>query len=75
MRKFPISECPKCGNDEIFVKAKIVGVCNYNYKLDGSNSAYNGEIYDATDMKRTGNYTYCNNCGKRLFKITEDMNI
>lgn len=75
MRKFPISLCEECGNDEIYVRARISGTTEYNYKLDGSNNADNSEMYENTSMTRLSKYAYCNNCNKRLFKITDDMYI
>lgn len=75
MRKFPILQCPKCGNDEIYIKARISGDTLYNYKLDGSNNADNSEMYGNTTMARLSKYAYCNNCNKKLFKITDDMDI
>ena len=66
--QFPITECPNCGNNEVSIKCKIVGECEYNLRLDGTRNAYNGEMYDHTVLKPTRKYAYCNNCGKRLFK-------
>lgn len=66
--QFPITECPYCGNDEVKIKCKISGECEYNLCLDGTNNAYNGEMYDHTMLKPMGKYAYCNNCGKRLFE-------
>lgn len=30
--QFPITECPYCGNDEIKIKCKISGECEYNLR-------------------------------------------
>ena len=65
---FPITECPHCGNNEVKIKCKIHGECEYNLRLDGSNDAYNGEMYDTATLKPMTKYAYCNDCGKRLFK-------
>lgn len=65
---FPITKCPYCGNDEVSVKCRISGECNYNIKLDGSQDAYNGGMCDYAILKPKSKYAYCNNCGKRLFK-------
>ena len=73
--QFPIKECPKCGNDEFYIKARISGICYYNVKLDGSPDAYNGEMYEGTDLTPIAKYAYCNNCNKRLFRLTKDMKI
>lgn len=66
--EFPITECPYCGNNEIKIKCRITGDCEYNLKLDGTADAYNGEMYDTVILKPITKYAYCNNCGKRLFK-------
>ena len=65
---FPIKKCPYCGNDEVMVKCKISGECEYNICLDGTHTAYNGEMYDYVYLKPMSKYAYCNNCGKRLFE-------
>ena len=75
MKKYPIEECPYCGNDEFYVKQKVSGNIEYNYKLDGSIDAYNGDYIDYLNYKTTSKYTYCNNCRKKLFEITIDMEI
>ena len=70
---YPITKCPKCGNDEFYVKMRISGVCRYNVALDGSLNACNGEMYENTNTTLIGKYAYCNNCEKRLFEITKEM--
>ena len=73
MNGYPVSNCPCCGNDEFYVKQKVSGTIEYNYKLDGSNSAYNGEYIDNLNYYTISKYAYCNICRKRLFKIESDM--
>lgn len=75
MSRFPITECPQCGNDEFYVKQKVSGTIDYNFKLDGSNDAYNGEYLDYLKYTIISKYAYCNHCNKRLFKITKDMEL
>ena len=74
-RKFPISECPHCGSDEIYVKATYSGNCDYHMKLDGSLEAYNGEMYDYATMKIRSKYAFCSDCDRKLFKLSYDMYI
>lgn len=62
--------CPFCGNDEFYVKQCYRGKCEFNYKFNGE-LAYNGEMYDFAQFKTTSTYAYCNNCNKRLFKLSE----
>nr|WP_295681177.1 hypothetical protein [uncultured Lachnoclostridium sp.]DAD78569.1 MAG TPA: MqsA [Caudovirales sp. ctCiv1] len=75
MSDYPIKECPHCGNDEFFVKQKVSGNIEFNYKFDGSRDAYNGEYVDSLNYTTISKYAYCNNCRKRLFKITDDMKV
>lgn len=75
MGKFPMSSCPKCDNDEFYVKQNVSGTIDYNYKLDGSRDAYNGDYIDHLRYKTISKYAYCNNCNKRLFKITDELNL
>lgn len=75
MGDYPIKECPHCGNDEFYVKQRVSGLIDYNYRLDGSLGAYNGEFLDNLNYKTISKYAYCNNCDKRLFKLTEGMEV
>lgn len=73
--EYPIEECPDCGNDEFYVKQRVSGVIRYNYRLDGIMDTYNSEYIDHLKHTTISKYAYCNNCNKRLFKITEVMNV
>lgn len=72
MARCPIDNCPKCGNDEFYVKERITGTCEYNYSMNSDDAnIYNGEMYEGTRHKIISKYAYCNGCGKRLFQISE----
>lgn len=75
VNKYPIAECTNCGNDEFYVKQRVSGLIRYNSKLDGNEDAYNGDYIDYLNYKTISKYAYCNNCDKRLFKLTDDMRI
>lgn len=70
---FPITECPHCGNDEIYLKVRYSGESDYNMKLDGSLGADNSMLFNTAWMKPKSRYAYCNNCDKKLFKISDDI--
>ncbi len=72
--KFPIMKCPNCGGGTIAIKQYIHGYGEYYVELD------TGEI-DATELhskliyKNTGKYVICVDCGKRLFKVDDRLNV
>lgn len=74
MGKYPIEKCPKCGGLDFFVKQRISGYGNYYDTLDGSDSD-NSELHDGLKYKTISKFAICADCKKRLFKITEDMDL
>lgn len=67
----PDMVCPYCGNEEFFIRQRYKGTCEYNMRFDGGIDVENGAMYENASHQNTGKYAYCNNCGKRLFKISE----
>ena len=68
----PDMVCPYCGNEEFYVKQSYRGVCNYNMRFDMNNDdVENGDMHEFAQYKTIGKYAYCNNCGKRLFPVSE----
>lgn len=71
---FPIRKCPRCGGTTFTVRQKISGYGEYYVDMS------TGEI-EATELhqnliyKNTGKYAVCTDCGKRLFKIDESLNV
>lgn len=56
-----LKECPFCGNDEFYVNFHMTGSSRYHKKFDGTDGAWNGEMYDMLGMV-SGVRAYCNNC-------------
>ena len=68
----PDMVCPYCGNDEFYIKECYQGRCQHNMRFDLSeDDVENGEMYEYAYHTTIGEYTYCNKCKKRLFKISE----
>lgn len=71
---FPIKECPNCGGKEIVIRQYINGYGEYYVDLE------TGEI-DATELygylqhRNTGKYAVCCECGKKLFKVNNDLEV
>lgn len=68
----PDMVCPYCGNAEFYVRQSYKGTCNYNMRFDMNNKEVeNGEMHENAIYKTISKYAYCNDCGKRLFPISE----
>ncbi|ADL03358.1 hypothetical protein [Lacrimispora saccharolytica] len=71
---FPINQCPHCGGGTIKIRQHIHGYGEYLVDLE------NGEIessslHDYLYYKNTGKYALCADCGKRLFKVDDELNV
>ena len=65
-----MDQCPYCGSTAgYYTKDYIYGSSWFNYSFDGS-YADNSCMYDCL-TRRPGRVAYCQECGKRLFKIEE----
>lgn len=72
--KFPISKCPYCGGGTVAVRQYIHGYGTYYVNLD--DGEMDGScLHDNIDYKNTGKYVLCADCGKRLFKVDERLNV
>ena len=71
---FPIKKCPRCGGTIFAVKQKIKGIGEYFVDMEtgeiDNEYLHNGLIYD-----NVGKYAVCRDCGKRLFKIDNYLNV
>ena len=71
---FPIKKCPGCGGTIFAVKQKIKGIGEYFVDMEtgeiDNELLNNGLIYD-----NVGKYAVCRDCGKRLFKIDNYLNV
>lgn len=71
---FPITECPNCGENFFVVRQKISGYGEYvvdmrNGEVDST------ELHDGLIYRNTREYAVCVGCGKRLFKIDDELNV
>ena len=71
---FPIKKFPRCGGTIFAVKQKIKGIGEYFVDMEtgeiDNELLNNGLIYD-----NVGKYAVCRDCGKRLFKIDDSLNV
>lgn len=73
-RKFPIKQCPKCEGKTFTVKQYIHGYGEYYVDLE-TGEIESTELHNGLFYKNSGKYAICTDCGKRLFKIDENLNI
>lgn len=71
---FPFSKCPYCGGCEITIKQSIHGIGEYYVNLETGEVA-SDHLHDYLYYKNTRKYAICSDCGKRLFKVDEDLNV
>ena len=74
MSKYGIGECPHCGGKDFFVKQSISGIGYFYGTLDGREGD-NTELHSGLKYKNLSKYAYCVDCQKRMFKITDDMDL
>ena len=71
---FPITECPYCGSGTIKIKQHISGDGEYYVDL-ASGEVEGSELHSYLRYKNTHKYALCTDCGKRLFKIDDELNV
>lgn len=71
---FPIKNCPRCGGNWLTVKQKISGIGEYYVDME-TGEIEASELHQSLDYKNINKYAICTNCGKRLFKIDENLNV
>lgn len=71
---FPITECPKCGGGMIAIKQRISGIGEYYVDLI-SGKIEATELHSGLIYKNIGKYAICADCGKKLFKVDDDLNV
>lgn len=72
--KFPITECPKCGCEMFAVNQRISGIGAYYIDLK-TGEIEASELHSGLQYRNINKYAVCANCGKRLFKIDNYLNI
>lgn len=63
-KNFPIKECPKCGG----------GYGSYYVDLE-TGDVEGTDLHTYLNYRNTSKYATCADCGKRLFKVDEDLNV
>lgn len=71
---FPIDKCPKCGNTSFTVKQRISGIGEYYVDLE-SGDVDGTELHSGLRYTNINKYAICADCGKRLFKIDNNLNV
>ena len=72
--KFPLHECPYCGGKMMCIRQRISGIGEYYVDLE-SGEIEATELHSRLQCKNTGKYAICADCGKRLFKVDDDLNV
>lgn len=65
-----LKKCPYCGFGTYYTKAIVKGEVWHRYNFDGS-EADNVSLYDGLDHKFKSKYAFCDECHKKLFKISD----
>ena len=73
-RNFPIKQCPNCEGKSFTVKQYIHGYGEYYVDL-GTGEIESTELHSGLFYKNSGKYAICTDCGKRLFKIDDNLNV
>lgn len=73
-RSFPIKECPACGSKIFTIRQYIHGYGEYYVDLE-TGEIESTELHNNLVYKNTGKYAICTDCGKRLFKIDDYLNV
>lgn len=71
---FPIKQCPACGGKMFAVKQYIHGYGEYYVDME-SGEADTAELHAGLTYKNTNKYAVCVDCGKRLFKVDDNLNV
>lgn len=72
--KFPLNKCPYCGGRTLKIRQRISGIGEYYVDLE-SGEIEATELHNALQYKNIGKYAICADCGKRLFKVDDDLNV
>ena len=69
-----MSECPRCGSRTITIKQKISGIGEYYVDLE-TGEIESTELHSYLRYRNINKYAICTDCGKRLFKVDNDLNV
>lgn len=71
---FPITECPRCGSTCFTVKQRISGTGEYYVDME-KQEIDSTELHTNLRYTNVNKYAICTDCGKRLFKIDNNLNV
>lgn len=71
---FPISSCPYCGGGTIAIKQYMHGYGEYYVDLE-TGEVDATELHSGLQYRNSGKYAVCADCGKRLFKVDDRLNV
>lgn len=71
---FPITECPNCGGKCIAIRQYIYGYGEYYIDLE-TEEIEATQLHDNLTYKNSRKYATCADCGKRLFKVDDYLNV
>ncbi|MCM1264489.1 MAG: hypothetical protein NC313_17390 [Butyrivibrio sp.] len=71
---FPIKKCPKCGGTVFTVGQRISGYGEYYVDME-TGEVESTELHQGLTYKNVRKYAICTDCGKRLFKIDDNLNV
>lgn len=74
MSKFPITKCPDCGSQYFEVKQRISGYGSYFVNMENGEVDCDG-LYDGLICTNVRKYAVCAECGKKLFRIDNELNV
>jgi DNA-directed RNA polymerase subunit RPC12/RpoP len=73
-KEFPIKKCPKCGGKSFTVRQCIHGYGEYYVDLE-TGEIESIELHSNLNYTITMKYAVCTDCGRRLFKIDDFLNV
>lgn len=71
---FPIERCPNCGGTTIVIKQRILGYGEYYVDLE-TEEIEASELHSGLTYRNTGKWVTCADCGRRLFKVDDYLNV
>lgn len=72
--QFPMHECPKCGGKTMCIRQRIFGIGEYYVDIE-TGEIEASELHSGLRYKNVFKYAICADCGKRLFKVDDELNV
>lgn len=71
---FPINKCPYCEGGMIEIRQYIHGYGTYYVDLE-TGEVEGTNLHDYLNYRNTSKYARCADCGKKLFKVDDNLNV